>query len=188
MALEHLEGKRTGRPPGTKSRHPLLRDFWWAVKNQGKDDAHPPDEWAELLLAQGRADPAHMAVCVAKIKALERQVEPCLCQAAGPAGGNAGPTPVATDAGPGLTPTVPADGPAMRVRLVFVPDDLLRRVLTGDRPLGYLASLPPGIRLISGTYDPERQGLLLTVSAGSFEPVAPGQAIPELEPARWASR
>jgi len=72
MGVEHLQGKRTGRPRGSKSR-PWVRALGWAYRNMDKPDAEPPTPLAARLLALARADMAAFLRCLA---ALEAGMEP----------------------------------------------------------------------------------------------------------------
>jgi large subunit ribosomal protein L7/L12 len=65
MGTEHLKDKRTGRPPGARSRLPWIRGVRWAFRNIDKLDAKPPSAFAGLLLALGREHPERFAVCLA---------------------------------------------------------------------------------------------------------------------------
>ena len=56
MGTAQLQGKRTGRPPGIKSR-PWRRAVLWCIRNLDKADAVPPSPLAGRLLALGREHP-----------------------------------------------------------------------------------------------------------------------------------
>jgi hypothetical protein len=65
MGLQHLAGKRTGRPKGSRSKPRWLRDLAWAEKNLGNPDAQPPSELARRLRDLGRARPDQFLACLA---------------------------------------------------------------------------------------------------------------------------
>jgi ribosomal protein L7/L12 len=67
MGTEHLKDKRSGRPPGARSRLPWIRDVRWAYRSIGKPDAQPPTAFAGLLLALARDHPERFAVCLAQV-------------------------------------------------------------------------------------------------------------------------
>jgi hypothetical protein len=52
MGLQHLEGKRTGRPRGSKTSPLVDRDVRWAYRNLGTPDAVPPSPLAGGLSTQ----------------------------------------------------------------------------------------------------------------------------------------
>jgi hypothetical protein len=77
MGMEHLEGKRTGRPRGSKSRPAWVRDVRWAHKHLGQSGATPPTPLAGLLLNLGCEHPDRLVACLAL-------ADPLLPQAAQP--------------------------------------------------------------------------------------------------------
>ena len=73
MGLQHLEGKRTGRPRGSKTSPPLDRDVRWAYRNLGTSDAVPPSPLAGALLTLGREYPDRFAACLAALASIDRR-------------------------------------------------------------------------------------------------------------------
>lgn len=67
MGVAHLKGKRTGRPPGSKSASPWIRDANWVYKNLDNEDARPPSALAGRLLALGRENPDRFFACLAAL-------------------------------------------------------------------------------------------------------------------------
>jgi hypothetical protein len=57
MGVEHLQGKRTGRPRGSKNLPRWVRYVAWAEKNVGRTDATPPSPFAAFLRAMAREEP-----------------------------------------------------------------------------------------------------------------------------------
>lgn len=82
MGIQHLTGKRTGRPRGTKNTPPWVRDARWAYQNLGNLDAAPPSPLAGRLLDLGREQPDRLAVCLAAIDAHMGGPKPSLSDAA----------------------------------------------------------------------------------------------------------
>ncbi len=64
MGVEHLEGKRTGRPPGSRNRKKWQVETAWAHRHIG-DDAPPPSPMAGLLRDLGREHPDRLIALVA---------------------------------------------------------------------------------------------------------------------------
>jgi hypothetical protein len=52
MSVAHLEGRRTGRPRGSRSTPPWKRDALWAYRHHDDRDAVPPSEFARRLREQ----------------------------------------------------------------------------------------------------------------------------------------
>src|SRR5260221_14723874 len=69
MGLKDVEGKRTGRPRGSKSRPPWIRAARWAIKNLDNPDAVPPTPLARRLVALGREQPESLVICLATLDA-----------------------------------------------------------------------------------------------------------------------
>jgi hypothetical protein len=70
MAVEHLKDRRTGRPPGSKSRPAALRGLLWAARHLGRD-VEPPTPEAKFWMDMARMEPARF---VAALKALRDKV------------------------------------------------------------------------------------------------------------------
>src|SRR5438067_12975474 len=75
MGLEHLNGKRTGRPKGVKSAPRWQRDVRWVYRNLGNADAKPPSELAGRLLALAQEHPDRFVACLAKLDAAAPETE-----------------------------------------------------------------------------------------------------------------
>jgi hypothetical protein len=76
-SVAHLEGKRTGRPKGSKTTPPWVRDALWAYRNLDKPDLKPPSLLAGLLLAMGREHPDRLVLL---LDALDRGMEERGCK------------------------------------------------------------------------------------------------------------
>jgi hypothetical protein len=202
MSTEHLQGKRTGRPRGAKSRLPVRRDAWWAYRNLAKPDAVPPSALAARLLALGREHPDRLALCLAKLDALareaarrerktaspkERQPAPIAAaqpelkaKSTPPISASPAPPPASTRQpknGDGTTLQLPDHRQPRNVRTVFMPHRFVVQAL-----MRYRASISWDINVIACKVDPDRQGVVFTISSAQFTPVAEGQPIPELAP------
>src|SRR5437879_3382853 len=57
MSVDHLKGRRSGRPKGSKSTPSWVRATAWAMRNVAKPDAVPPSEQAAYYVKLAREDP-----------------------------------------------------------------------------------------------------------------------------------
>jgi hypothetical protein len=73
MSVEHLEGKRTGRPRGSKSSPLWLRAARWALRNLDSPDAVPPSALARRLVALGRKRPDRLVLCLDTLEAARQK-------------------------------------------------------------------------------------------------------------------
>jgi hypothetical protein len=72
MATAHLQGKRTGRPRGSKSLSPVQRGLVWASKHLGQN-IEPPTPAAKFFVDMAREEPAKFVSAVAALDAANRQ-------------------------------------------------------------------------------------------------------------------
>jgi hypothetical protein len=177
MSVAHLAGKRTGRPPGSKTTPPWRRDVIWAYRNLGHLDAVPPSPLAGLLLEMGRREPDRLFACLASLDAAPGQQSPAPMrnEACAPA---AVPTPCA----PAAVPTPSAldrRGPG-RLRHLFIRECYLVRHLKGGIAPGFL-DLPGDVHIVDVALDGRRKGLIFLVHSQSFPLVQEGELVPELE-------
>ncbi len=70
MGLQHLEGKRSGRPRGARTTPQWVRAVRWASKYLGDLDAVPPSDLAGRLVTMGREHPDKLIHCLALVDAL----------------------------------------------------------------------------------------------------------------------
>ena len=158
MGIEHLLGKRTGRPRGTKSTPAGLRDARWVNRNLGREGVIPPTPLAERLLALAREAPDRFAVCLATMEADHRNR------------GSIGLPVSGTDTAEGACP--------LRVKSVFVSWETLRPTILGPRGL-----FPGDARLLRCV--PETRsgmvGVLFIVGSQAYSPVPSDKPIPELK-------
>jgi hypothetical protein len=179
MALKDLDGKRTGRPKGSRTTSRVRRDILWAYRHLGKPDAKPPSAGARLWAALAREHPARFLACVARLEGQPADAGQRNGTAHGPAGRAAGATDVWPNGGP-----VNGSGRPLRVKRLFVPEQRLTQCLIGRHWLR-ITNLPADcMRIVASEGDPARQGVWLTIASELFEPVAAGQPIPEFR-AEW---
>jgi hypothetical protein len=160
MGIEHLNGKRTGRRPGTKSRPPWERGLLWAYKNLDRPEANPPSALAGRLLTLGREHPDRLFACLALLDARRSQA------------GRGAP----------LTPgrAVRAAEQPERLRKLFVGARHLVDCLTGAAA-AWVSNLPADAYLMGCEPAPGRDGIFLLFYANRFPPVALGAPVPEIE-------
>ena len=163
MSLEHLQGKRTGRPRGAKSASPWRRDAIWAYRNLGRPDAQPPTALAGLLAALGREHPDRLAACLFLMEAPGDQAEPRK-------GETSEPQPNGSDS---------AGNPPRRVRNLFVDTPYLVRRLTGDGT-AIISNFPEDPDVVACAVDPSRGGIVLTLHSPMFPIVAEGESVFEM--------
>ena len=144
MGTAQLQGKRTGRPPGIKSR-PWRRAVLWCIRNLDKADAVPPSPLAGRLLALGREHPDRLVSLVIQ---LDGQGDGRM--------GNDSPKPRA----PAVPTQVPSEKGTLEITLTVPPSpsrecvnlrasDLLRWLQGGKhfQPQGF-DRLPKSIRIV----------------------------------------
>ena len=68
MNVAHLQGKRSGRPRGTKSTSPVARDLRWVARNLGKD-LEPPSPGAAFWAKMAHDEPDKFVSAVAALEA-----------------------------------------------------------------------------------------------------------------------
>ena len=73
MALQDLEGKRTGRPRGAKTTSPVRKDILWAYRNLDKPDAKPPSPGARMWADLARNEPSRFLAHLARIEAARQE-------------------------------------------------------------------------------------------------------------------
>ena len=169
MGLEHLEGKRTGRPRGSKSTPPWVKAVRWASKNLDNPHAVPPSALAGRLLALGREHPDRLVACLANLYAMEHQDE--VPARASP------PLPTPPDNSNGAAQALPAPQGPRKLRTVFVSVADLSKQLWH-----YHTSIPSDARLVGCALDEARPGIVYTISSETFAPIPVGQPIPEMKP------
>jgi len=81
---------------------------------------------------------------------------------------------------PDGTPPVDCAKRADRVMVLFVPERVLARRMTGLKA-AWAANLPPGFRFVDGRFDAARNGFVLTIQSDRFARVARGAPIPEFD-------
>jgi hypothetical protein len=177
MGLKDLEGKRTGRRKGGRNRPVWERDILQAYKNVGKPDAVLKSEGARYWQTVARERPSEFAAALAQLDRVDRH-KPEASDL--PPGAVPGGWP---ENASGATPTKRIAKRQLRAKTLFLPEDHLRRQLSGEYPLrSYVTNLPHDFRVVACDVDRTRRGLVLTLLSGAFPEVAEGEAIPELAP------
>jgi hypothetical protein len=149
MGVQHLEGKRSGRPRGSKSR-PWLRALRWACRNLHRPNAVPPTPLAEHYLALGRERPDQFLACLATL-----------------------------DKKPPPQPETGFRAPCTdRLMVLFWPLRHLTHRLT-QRKGAMVVNLPRDYRIVDCRVDPARDGVLYLIWSGYFDQVLGGGLVPE---------
>ena len=179
MGVEHLVGKRTGRPKGSKTTAPWRRDLLWAYRNLGQPDAVAPSVLAAGLAALGREHPERLAALLLRMeRAGGRGTAPAARVGSPPVRGAA---PKTSAAGP--PPPREAGWPGRRLKRLTVPLSKLADLYATRRPDDWWAAvLPRAFELVDSCLsevDGQEQ-VTLTFSSPEFPPLAEGEPIPEL--------
>jgi hypothetical protein len=149
----HLDGRRTGRRPGSRSTPAWEKAARWAARNLDKDDAVPPNEFARCLRDQAKEQPISFLTAMALLDG-RRPAQP-------PEHGGTG---------------VPKGG--MRMRRLSVPVSGLASWAQGLPEPAWLSRLPDGCELLGVVLDRTRRRVVLTVCHDSFPAVPDGQPVP----------
>src|SRR5262245_15482119 len=72
MALEHLQGKRTGRPRGRRTTSPAIRGLRWAAQNVGKEGVIPPSPAAAHFLDLALNQPEKFFAALAALEEAQK--------------------------------------------------------------------------------------------------------------------
>jgi hypothetical protein len=166
-SVAHLEGKRTGRPPASKSTPRWIKDLKWVEKHLGDPGAKPPTALAAQLVKLAREQPAEF------VKLLALRDAPPQPEAA---------TPPAVMDEHRPDPDVRLDLMPGGFKAVVVGHQELRRMLAGDKPRSRLLNAPEGFDIVAGVVT--NRGLHLTIWADALPRLQRGQPIPE-ENAVW---
>jgi hypothetical protein len=173
MGVEHLEGRRTGRPRGSKTTSRVRRDMMWAYHHLDDADVKPPSAGAKMWSDLARSQPGNFLSCLVS---LETGTE----SKANSTGSLAEPN------RKGDTAEVQTVAPRnrklpKRVRSFFMDFNhvLLRLTMDG---IAVVSNLPRGAHIVGCKADPSRDGALFLVHSDSYPPVPAGEAIPELTP------
>lgn len=162
MGVDHLQDKRTGRPPGSKSTLAWLRDVRWAYRNVGKPDAEPPSAFAGLLVALMREHPDRFLTCLALAEAqvLNRERKRMA---------KGMPSSVVLD-----------DGQPRRLMRLTLWETSLFTVLRGGTGR-WVYGIPADAHVVACEADTSQRALRLVIRSVTFPEVAEGEPIPELE-------
>lgn len=158
MGVVHLQGKRTGRPHGSKNAPDWVRALRWVKRNLERPDARPPNGLAGYYLALAREQPRTFTECLAALSAWQRKRRQ---------------THIAAPGAPAADELPPQGGKA----LLIVPT---RGLLGRLRRWG--VRIPEDAALAACTVDRDRGEIVFTLISEAFAPVAEREAIPRLEP------
>jgi hypothetical protein len=176
MGVEHLQGRRTGRPRGSKTTPPWVRDARWVYRNLDSPDAVPPSPLAGLLLTLGREHPDRLAVCLARMSSNHGAERP-----------NAEPDkPHGKAISPAALVVAEEDSATepVRAQRVFVPAARLMQCLVGENRVRITNLEFDCVDIIAAEFDRKQNGVWLTISSGMFPPVPSGTRVPEFD-ATW---
>lgn len=157
MPFDHLQGKRSGRPRGSKSSSPVKRDLAWASRNLGKDDVVPPTPGALFWLNLARHDPARFVDAVVAMDAATKR--------SGEQNRRSEPQ-----------PSNPVARAGQRRKTIFLTE---KEVCAAFNTFSG-TKLPAGARLVG--CEMVEGGFNFTVFSKTFERLAEGQPFPELRP------
>jgi hypothetical protein len=159
MNTAHLDGKRTGRPRGTKSTPAWARDAKWAFRHFNDPDAVPPSEFARCLRDQARQRPDLLLAVLAQLELVPNKKEASAPQQS------------ADEA-----PSVGEQGqrePRAEVKTFDVPvADLVTWAMGYGEP-GGLNLLPPECEILSVVLNRRNRRVALTISVPNAVPNAP---------------
>jgi hypothetical protein len=160
MGLEHLEGRRTGRPRGAKTTPRVKRDILWAYRHLDDPDAKPPSPGAKRWAEYARRQPDKFLDRVLRASMWEEKPR-----------GSTGRK--ADDSRWGERPS--------RVMMMHVPWAHLLEHFTGKRGGIWLRNLPPDTRLVACAKHPGPvgSGVDFLIRSETFPEVAEGEPIPE---------
>jgi hypothetical protein len=179
MALKDLDGRRTGRPKGSRTTSRVRRDILWAYRHLDKPGARPPSAGARLWAALAREHPARFLACVARLEAQAPDPGQPNGTTHGLARRDAGVPPAAPGGG-----AVNGAGRLLRVKRLFVPGPLLAQCLSGGHGLRVANLTADCMRIVASEADVGREGVWLTIASELFDPVPAGQPVPEFR-AAW---
>jgi hypothetical protein len=166
MGVEQLEGKRTGRPRGRKSRPRWQRDLEWAYRHLGQD-VEPSSAGAKYFLDLAKERPGEFLACLAQLdKVSDRKPE------------SSAPATMPAEQQEPIPAIAKVAQKPMRAKMAFLSLDRLGLLLKGAERV---VSLPDDTKVIAASLDRGRCGLVLTLRSSSFPLVDAGQPIPQLE-------
>ncbi len=173
MSVDHLADKRTGRPRGSKSTPPWVRDARWAYRHFADESAVPPSPFAARLVAQARVNPGTLlhALVVLDGPLAKGDTRPpdvaCVDQAA------ARKRPVAPPA------TI---APGGGVRKFSVPLGQLVGWMFGHGEPAWMARhLPDTFEVVVVVIQRARRRAVLAIRSSAFTPTAEGEPVQTVE-------
>jgi hypothetical protein len=171
MALKDLNGRRTGRPRGAKTKSRVKRDIEWAYRHLGKPDADPPTEGAKLWLDLARREPDNFLAHVVRLEtAEEKKLEAKLEQAHAD-----------WDRDEAGDDFILNQGRPARVAKMFLSEAQLWKYLKGESvpPIANLRSY--GTKILGCKKPRSGAGVILFLGSWSFDFVETGEPIPEFK-------
>jgi len=204
MSLKDLEGKRIGRPAGSRNAPPWLRAARWVLGHLDEPGAEAPTPLARLLAEQARQDLVKFLLALDSMERAQRgqqagngvvhadqvgnsQLGRSVGQVDGrndTPKGDAPPSSVsAPQQAPPKSPPVQSP-PARRVKRLIVSGKDLVQWLLGQREPPWLRFLPGCFDLVGCTLNKSGDANLL-VKSWTFEPVAEGEEVPTIN---WGTK
>src|SRR5262245_13862092 len=164
MGVEHLQGRRKGRPPGSKTTPRWRRDVEWVYKHLGDAEAKPPSELARRLLALAREHPDRLLRCLLQVDAAAHKPAATRGAEGAPAGGSGG---------------LPGGGQERRLKKVTIPEARLFSFLREGT--GWVHDPPADAYVVRCEADTSQRKIRLFISSLTFPEVAQGEPVLELE-------
>ncbi len=170
---KHLDGKRSGRPPGTGRRSTVLADMRWAFKTYMDPDARPPTHTAKAFKLLAQQNLLAFAEVLGRLEAGLNAESPAQTPKSQPPKHQK----PADDSKSGQSGEEALSGPVKIVRIYE--RDLLDSI-RGNRPR-WMANLPSDASVIEFGVSASGQQIELTLRSNAFGMVAPGEPVPGIE-------
>jgi len=175
MALEDLEGKRTGRPPGARTTSPVRRDILWAYRNLDKPDVKPPSPGAKMWLDLARQEQGRFLSCIALFEA-SRQEDPSQEEASQPME-----VPVPAQEPPKAPARGFGDSKTRRVMSkILREDEILSLIEHRPGATGSRSRVPYDAHVVDCEANVSQRVFHVFIASETFREVPEGQPIPDL--------
>lgn len=166
MGVQHLDGRRTGRPRGTRSTPQWQRDMLWVARHLGTDTV-PPSPGARLWSSFATAHPDRFIACIIQLGTQEAKT-----------GSRSSDRPEAAQAenrSAGVTGATNIAKPRRQHKTLTLKKDRFQNMLLHQR-----ASVPSDSKVVSVVEQGDK--VIITLFSETFPLVPDGQAVPELAP------